>query len=351
MQAKDQRTEKPTPRRLEKAREEGNFASAGDFSSSLQFIGYLILIGSYGTSWMWNMREMLTIDLREAFSGRLESDFLQEFAVRILSRSLGPFLAVGLGVCAVSIALHMGLTGFGWSPKKWMPDFNRLNPGKKLMSLPGQNAWALGKTVLMAALFSILIAHFSLEQWGRMELLPLSTVSSATAVIFECISDVVWKIASAMVVLGCFDLFRLRKQFNDQLKMSKQDIKDEMRESDGNPHTKGRVRKLQRDSRRRTMMKDVATATTVIVNPTHFAVAIKYDPDSNAAPIVIAKGKNYLAKRIRLRALTAQIPIVENRFLAQTLYKTVPVGSEIPPNLYRAVAEVLAYIQRMLANR
>lgn len=351
MGGSDQKSEKATPRRLEKAREDGQFATAGEFVSSLQFIAFLALLGSYGPIWMKNMQEMFSIELREAFAGRLQASFLQELVVRLFSRSLGPFMTAGLAVCAGSLLLHLLLSGFGWSPKKWMPDFNRLNPGKKLAALPGQNAWAVAKTLVMAGVFTSLVAHFSAEQWDRLQLLPLTTVSSAASTVFTSISDVVWKIASVMVVLGCLDFFRQRKQFNDQLKMSKQDIKDEMRESEGNPHTKGRMRRIQRDSRRRGMMKDVAKATAVIVNPTHYAVAIQYDPEKNAAPVVIAKGKNYLAKRIRLRAAMAQVPIVENRFLAQTLYKAVPVGSEVPPALYRAVAEILAYIQRMLDTR
>ncbi len=347
----DQKTEKATPRRLEKAREEGQFATAGEFVSSLQFMAFLALLGSYGPIWLTNMQEMFSIELREAFAGRLQPAFLQELTVRLLSRSLGPFLTAGLGVCVASVLLHLLLSGFGWSSKKWMPDLNRLNPGKKLASLFGQNAWAVGKTLIMAVVFSVLIAHFSSEQWDRLQLLPLTTVASAAASVFTSVSDVVWKIASVMVVLGCLDFFRQWKQFNDQMKMSKQDIKEEIRESEGNPHNKGRMRRMQRDSRRRHMMKDVAKATAVIVNPTHYAVAILYDPDTSAAPVVIAKGKNYLAKRIRLRAAMAQVPIVENKFLAQTLYKAVPVGAEIPPALYRAVAEILAYIQRMMDGR
>jgi len=351
MGGNEQKTEKATPRRLEKAREDGQFATAGEFVSSLQFIAFLALLGSYGPIWLKNMQEMFAIELREAFAGRLQAAFLQEMAVRLLSRSLGPFMVAGIGVCVASLLLHLLLSGFGCSSKKWLPDLNRLNPGKKLSSLPGQNAWALGKTLIMAGVFSILVAHFSSEQWDRLQLLPLTTVSSAAASVFTSVSDVVWKIASVMVVLGCLDFFRQRKQFNDQLKMSKQDIKEEMKESEGNPHSKGRMRRMHRDSRRRHMMKDVAKATAVIVNPTHYAIAIVYDPEKNAAPMVIAKGKNYLAKRIRLRAALAQVPIVENRFLAQTLYKAVPVGAEIPPALYRAVAEILAYIQRMTDAR
>jgi flagellar biosynthetic protein FlhB len=132
--------------------------------------------------------------------------------------------------------------------------------------------------------------------------------------------------------------------------MSKQELRDESKESDGNPHTKMRVRRLQRDLLRRKMMKEVPKATAVIVNPTHFAVAIRYIADQPGAPRVVAKGKNYLALRIRKMALEHQVPIVENPPLAQALYKSVEVGQEIPGHLYRAVAEILAYIYRLMGG-
>src|SRR5450755_532162 len=121
-----------------------------------------------------------------------------------------------------------------------------------------------------------------------------------------------------------------------------------MKDSDGNPQIKGKIRRLQRDAARKNMMKDVAKATAIIVNPTHYSVAIKYDLESMAAPRVLAKGKNYLARRIREIAMEHQIPIVENQPLAQALYKATAVGQEIPPHLYRAVAEVLAYIFKLM---
>jgi flagellar biosynthetic protein FlhB len=130
--------------------------------------------------------------------------------------------------------------------------------------------------------------------------------------------------------------------------MSKQEVKDEHKESEGNPQIKAKIRALRRDQARKRMMKAVPTASAVIVNPTHFAVAIKYEPDSMAAPVVVAKGKNYLAQRIRKLAVENQVPLIENPPLARALYKSVDVGQEIPAHLYRAVAEILAYIFKIM---
>ena len=128
-------------------------------------------------------------------------------------------------------------------------------------------------------------------------------------------------------------------------------MREEFKETEGNPQIKGRIRRIQRDLARRNMMKEVAKATAVIVNPTHYSVAIRYEMESMAAPRVLAKGKNYLARRIRELALQHEVPIIENQPLAQALYKSADVGQEIPPHLYRAVAEVLAYIFKIMHSR
>lgn len=163
--------------------------------------------------------------------------------------------------------------------------------------------------------------------------------------------SLLWKAAAVFVLFGAIDMFRQHRRYIKDLRMSKQEIRDEAKEVEGNPQIKARIRRLQRDARRRRMMQEVPTATAVVVNPTHYAVALKYDLDSMAAPRVVAKGKNYLALRIREKAIANEVPIVENPPLAQALYKSVEVGQEIPPHLYRAVAEILAYIYRLMNGR
>jgi len=147
------------------------------------------------------------------------------------------------------------------------------------------------------------------------------------------------------------DLLRQKKRYQEDLKMSKQDIRDEFKEIEGSPLIKQRLRRLRRDFARRRMMHEVPKATAVIVNPTHYAVALSYTLHAPGAPKVVAKGKNYLALRIRKKAVEHQVPLIENPPLAQALYKTVDVGQEIPAEFYRAVAEVLAYIFKMVNGR
>jgi flagellar biosynthetic protein FlhB len=162
------------------------------------------------------------------------------------------------------------------------------------------------------------------------------------------LDSLLWKGGALLLVVGLVDLARQHVRFNKDMKMSKQDVKDEVKESEGNPLNKARVRRIQRDAARRRMMSAVPTATAVIVNPTHYSVAIKYDHDGMATPLVVAKGKNYLAARIREIAVEHNVPLIENPPLARALYSSVNVGQEIPPHLYRTVAEILAYVYKLM---
>jgi flagellar biosynthetic protein FlhB len=164
-------------------------------------------------------------------------------------------------------------------------------------------------------------------------------------------SAALWFAAAVLGVVAILDFAWQKHKISNRLMMTKQEVKDENKESEGNPEIKMRVRRLQRDFARRNMMKELPSATAVIVNPTHYSVAIRYHLQTPGAPVVVAKGKNYLALRIRQKALEHGIPIIENQPLAQALYKSADVGQEIPPHLYRAVAEVLAYLMKLTAGR
>ena len=167
----------------------------------------------------------------------------------------------------------------------------------------------------------------------------------------EAIGSLLWKCAFVLVIFGAIDLMRQNRKMGRQLRMTKQEVRQEMKENEGNPHMKGHIRRLRRQLLRGRMMSAVPTATAIIVNPTHYAVAIKYDPDTMVSPVVVAKGKNYLAKLIREKAMKYQVPIVENPPLARALYGSAEVGQQIPLEFYRAVAEILAYLYKMMNRR
>ena len=181
--------------------------------------------------------------------------------------------------------------------------------------------------------------------------MPLKSVPVGAALVASSIRTLLWRAAAVFLVFGVVDLFRQKRHYQQTLKMSKQEIRDELKEVEGNPLMKVRIRRLRRDAARRRMMHMIPKAAAVIVNPTHYAVALEYTMGSAGAPRVVAKGKNYLALRIRQRAVEHLVPLVENPPLAQALYKHVEVGQEIPAHFYRAVAEVLAYIFRLMQKR
>jgi flagellar biosynthetic protein FlhB len=252
---------------------------------------------------------------------------------------------------AITIAVQLVVTGFGISIKKLTPDFKRLDPLARLRQLPGQNFPALLQAVIMIPVFGSAVYFVVADNLTGFLALPLTSLVSGVSMVAGSIEALLWKAAGLFLVFGLVDLVRQKNRYQNQLKMSKQDIRDEMKESDGDPVIKQRIRRIRRDLARRRMMKEVATATAVIVNPTHFAVALRYSLEEKGAPKVVAKGKNYLALRIRQRAIENNVPLIENPPLAQGLYKSVDVGQEIPAHFYKAVAEVLAYIYRVMNGR
>ena len=351
MADKSGKTEQPTQRRLEKARKDGQFASAKDFVSALQFMVFLGLLGAGGAHWFEQFRDSTRSLFALAFTRDLTITDLTHVTWQLFWKHALPLALGGLAVALATLGLRLVTTRFGLSLKKLQPDLKRLNPVSKLKELPRQNLPALVQAMVLLPMFLWAVYVIARDQLDSFLALPLQSVMSGCNFIGGSLMELFWKASGVFLVFGAVDLFRQMRRHKQDLKMSKQELKEELKEMEGNPQMKARIRRLQRDRARRQMMKEVPTATAVIVNPTHFAVAIRYQLESMAAPLVVAKGKNYLAQRIRQKAIEHQVPIIENPPLAQALYKAVDVGQEIPPQLYRAVAEILAYIFKLMNGR
>jgi flagellar biosynthesis protein FlhB len=351
MSDKAQRTEQPTQRRLHKAREEGRYAAAGEFVSALQFMVFLALAGAGGAGWFASFRVTTRELLRAPATAELTVSEVARIWRLIFLRHLLPLVGAGLAIVAATLVFRLITTRFGFSLKKLTPDFGRLNPLTRLRELPRQNLPLLGQALVMLPLLLWAVYAIARDQLDAFLALPLTTAEAGTRLVASSLSELFWKAAGVFFAFGCFDLWRQFRRYKDDLKMTKQEIREEFKESEGNPQIKARIRRLQRDQARKRMMKEVPSATAVVVNPTHFAVAIRYEMETMAAPLVVAKGKNYLAARIRQIAVENQVPIVENPPLAQALYKSADIGQEIPPHLYRAVAEILAYIFKLMHRR
>ena len=351
MADKSGKTEPATQRRLEKAREEGQFPSARDFVGALQFMVFLALLGAGGAHWWAQFRQTTRSIFKQAFAADLRPSDLTHIAWQLFWQHFLPLALGGMAVAVATLGFRLVTTRFGLSLKKLTPDPSRLNPLSKLKELPKQNLPMLMQAVIMLPLFLWAVYAMARNKLDGFLALPLESVESGSAFIGGSLMELLWKAAGVFLVFGAVDLIRQTHRYKQDLRMSKQEIKEEAKDQEGNPQMKARIRRLQRERARRQMMKDVPTATAVVVNPTHFAVAIRYHVEDMAAPLVVAKGKNYLALRIRHKAMEHQVPIIENPPLAQALYKSVKVGQEIPPHLYRAVAEILAYIFKLMNGR
>ncbi len=347
----DQRTEQPTQRRLDKARREGRFAISREFVSAAQFLIFVWVLSIYGRQWFGSMGDAMRSLLRGAFRSSLTAGAVVALARSLAFNSLGPLLLFGTALTGVAVAAQLFSTKLGVSLRKLSPDPKRLNPLPRLKDLPRQNLRIVLQCLILIPLFAAAVWAITTENIGSYVAMPLGTPQSGVTILASSLNTLLWRAGALFLALGCIDLFRQKRRFQKELRMTKQEIRDEFKETEGNPQIKQRVRRLQRDLARRHMMKEVPTATAVIVNPTHYAVAIRYSLESAGAPVVVAKGKNYLALRIRQIATENNVPLVENPPLAQALYKSVDVGREIPPNLYRAVAEVLAYIYKLMNGR
>lgn len=356
MSDQGQKTEQPTPRRLKKARDDGQFPVSREFVAAAQFTAFVAMVASFGPQWWEQANLGLRGALGEAFrklilEGNLDRGALVPLALSMATALLAPFALLGGVLLLISVAAQLGSTQLGFASKRLAPDLTRLDPLRRIKQLPRQNTVQFVQAAVLLPMFLYavyVVGRANLDVFLR---LPSMGLRAGVQVVAGSLEDLLWKAAGLFLAVGFIDLVRQRRRWLAELKMSKQEIREEMKDIDGNPMTKMRIRRIQRDLMRRRMMQDVEKATAVVVNPTHFAVAIRYVPAEMPAPKVVAKGQNFLALRIRERAIRHQVPVVENPPLAQALYKSAEVGQEIPAHLYRAVAEVLAYIYRLMNGR
>jgi flagellar biosynthetic protein FlhB len=346
--ADSNKTEQPTQKRREKARKEGRYAASRHFVSGVQFLVFVWLLSAYGQVWTETLKETVAMTLKAAFSIQVNQQTVAHTGWQIATSALLlPFAGGGIMVAAL-IAAQLATTRLGVSLQRLTPDLKRLNPISKAKETFRNNLPGFLQALLLIPAFGVLVYWVVASDMEGYFRLPLQGLERGIQEIAGRIEGLLWKAAMALALLGVLDLLRQKRRHARDLRMTKQEVRDEMKESEGNPEIKGHIRRIQRDRARRRMMQEIPTATAIVVNPTHYAVAIRYDLQALAAPMVVAKGKNYLALRIRQRAAEHLVPIIENPPLARALYTSVDVGQEIPPQLYRAVAEVLAYVYRLM---
>jgi flagellar biosynthesis protein FlhB len=350
-QGQGQQTEKPTKRKLDKARKEGQFPSSREFLAALQFLTFVVLVTMDGRDLLDRLREMARYFLEAAFRIQLSPHSVAGLYRASVGHVFMPLLRMGVCLTGVALVGQLGCTRLGFAFQKLAPDLKRLSPLQKIKNTSAQNSALLLQAIVFLPLIALAVYGIASEHLAAYASLAQQGIVPALLVVAGSLKTLLWRAAFLFLVIGSLDFLRVYRRHNKSLRMSKQEIREEFKETEGNPQIKGRIRKIQRDLARRNMMKEIPQATAVIVNPTHYSVAIRYEMESMAAPRVLAKGKNYLARRIREIAMDHQVPIIENEPLAQALYKSADVGQEIPPHLYRAVAEVLAYIFKLMNAR
>jgi flagellar biosynthetic protein FlhB len=344
-------TEKPTAKRLKDARKKGQVARSKDLAMAAALVAGTLALAKFGAFLVHSLGDRLATDLSHFGDNALQTvtgaqiDGVVILGAQAIAVLVGP---IALVTVVATVGAHGFQGGWNFAPEAVRLNWSRLNPvnGAKRLN-PVQS----GPDTLKS-LFSVAVVAFI--GWGVTKAiigdslrLAWLTPLASSLVAWQYAETLLWRVAWALVFLAIFDYALQRYRLIKSLRMSKQDIRAESKEQEGDAEVKGRIRRIQRDLARRRMIDDVKKATVVITNPTHFAVALEYRRDSMLAPRVLAKGRDHLAARIREEARRHEVPIVENKPLAQALYKTVEIGDTIPAQLFAAVAEVLAYLVRI----
>ena len=348
-----EKTEPATAKKLRDAREDGKVTKSRELTAAFDMIVLFLvlkifisfvgerLIGAF--SYVYDrMPEFLEVN-KTGVSSVAVSHFMADILLQITITIL-PFILFGFVITFLVSVLQVGWKVTAKPLKPNLSKFNPINGFKRIISK--DSLFELFKSIVK--IIVIFIVAYNRVKGHKEEIFILYEIplNQAIALIGSIIIDTGLYIGYVYLIVGIVDFLYQKHKFNEDMKMTKQEVKDEFKNTEGDPQIKGRQRRRMMETSQRRMMQDVPKADVVITNPTHLAVAIKYDADVNTAPVVLAKGEEYVAQKIKEVARENNIEIVENKPLARMLYHNVDIGAEIPPELYQAVAEVLATIYK-----
>ncbi|MBI5948332.1 MAG: flagellar biosynthesis protein FlhB [Chloroflexi bacterium] len=345
-----ERTEAPTPKRLHDARQKGNVSRSQELVSAGALLAALIGLRLAGPG-IW---EDLAVIMREGLQQPVNEELTPSSALGLGQHAaaqgmlaLAPLLAI---VVLAGVVLNVAQTGLVLSGAGLSPKFSRVNPAAGMKRLLGMDGLVnLGKAVAKMAIVAVVVWMTMSAQLAEIAALGQLSIGAATARAAQFSFDVGLRAAIVLLVLAALDYGWQRRRYLQQLRMTKEEVRQELKESDGDPQIKAAIRR-RRQSLLNRMIAAVPKADVVVTNPTHYAVALQYDPLAMGAPIVIAKGERLVAQRIKEVARKAGVPVLEEPPLARALYAAVPIGHPVPANLYRAVAEVLAWVYSLRAR-
>jgi len=343
-----EKTEKATPKRRSEARKKGQVAKSIEVSSAIILLFIYLCIQFFGESMLETFRLLFTDFLSDKYLNQSDNFIVNFQGIYLLCLKhffaiCGPILIVGLLTGLVVSYLQVGFLFIPLSMK-----FDKINPfsGLKRLFSFKSTVDMIKSIVKMLIVGQVVYSEF-MSHFNEIPTLVYMDVTQSTRLIWSIISNITWKTALTLFIFGIFDYAYQKWDFEKSLKMSKEEIKQEYKLMEGDPKIKARIRDVQRQMGMRRMMQQVQKADVVITNPTHFAVALQYNQSLGKAPVVIAKGQDFVALRIKEEAKKYKIHMVENRPLAQAIFKATEIDQEIPEELYKAVAEILAVVYKM----
>ena len=349
-----EKTEEPTGKKLNDARKEGQVAKSKEIANAFGILALFIIlkvyVGTIGTRFIESFHVVYgqIPELVKMYNGNLSVASLQVLLRSMMLRLLtiiAPVLLIGLMVAVICDIVQVK-----WRPttKPIKPKFSKLSPVKGFARIFSPNSLVeLLKSLLKLVVIGYVVYSYLKGRVGQIFLLYDITLNQAIGLIGEIAIDLGIRIAMVYMVIAFLDFWYQKWKFRQDMKMTKQEVKDEYKNQEGDPQVKAKQKQRMREASMRRMMSQLPEADVVITNPTHYAVAIKYDPEKYDAPYVLAKGEDYLAQKIKDVAREHEIEIVENKPLARMLYANVDIGGLIPPELYQAVAEVLAFVYHL----
>ncbi|KML67813.1 flagellar biosynthesis protein FlhB [Pectobacterium peruviense] len=343
-----EKTEAPTPQKEEKAREEGQIPRSRELTSVLMMVAGLAILWMGGDAMAGKLARIVSQSLNFDYATIGDDTQMLRHAGSLLRQAVSALTPIIIGSVLVALSAPMLLGGVLFSGKSLKVDFKKLDPISGLKRLFSSQALAeLFKAILKSVMVGVVSTLFLIHNWPKILHLVTEPLVSALGDALVLAVMCGFLIIMGLVPMVAFDVFWQIWSNIKKLRMSKQEIRDEHKQSEGDPHVKSRIRQQQRAMAQRRMMADVPTADVIVTNPTHYAVALRYDEKKMNAPKVLAKGAGDIALRIRELGTEHRVPILEAPPLARALFRHSEVGQHIPAALYAAVAEVLAWVYQL----
>lgn len=348
-----EKTESATPKRRQEQRDEGNVARSPDLTAACILLAAVLLLDLFGGRILTGMKVAVQAMLsgvsavHPVRAGDLGA--LGAFSGYLVTTALAPFV---LTIAAVALVATVGQVGLLITAKPLTPSLSKMNPIKGLANILGGRgavrlAMSLAKVVVIAWVTIVVIAG----QWPQIIALPTLDLRPMMMVVWGLFYSLGLKLAMVLLVLAVLDYAYQKWQRERDMRMTKEEVKEELKRMDGDPLIKQRRTRVARQLAMQRITSAVPRADVVVTNPTHFAIALRYDSQNMNAPKVVAKGADFMALRIRQIAIANGVPLVERKELARSLYQTVEIGQEIPPQFFAAVAEILAYVYRLSGRK